>query len=80
MINVIKHGNLPKPKEITTKCPECGCIFTFNLEEDTYHCKFSCRDLIDCPDCGNKIAVRGTGSFDDYDKILCEQVDYVPEA
>ena len=81
MIKVVKHGNqMPKDKEITTRCDECGCVFSF-VDKDAYcngdllHSRPLCKDYVNCPDCGNEIMVHSTSCFDDYDVILCEIVD-----
>ena len=76
MIEVIKHGNKPRQNTVTTRCPECGCIFRFNPEEDTYHTRIFCEDRIDCPDCGHEISVHDTSSWnDDPERILCQVID-----
>ena len=81
MIKVVKHGNqMPKDKEITTRCDECGCVFSF-VDKDLYlggdlcHSRELCEDYVCCLDCNNKIVVHRTSCFDDYDVILCEIVD-----
>ena len=76
MIEIIKHGDIETMKNITTRCPECGCIFKFNVDNDTYHERIFCEDRVDCPDCGNAIKVRDTSCWnDDPDRIFCEIVE-----
>ena len=71
MIKIIKHGKeLKEPKKdiITTRCPECGCIFKID------HNRIFCKDYIYCPDCWEEIIVHDTSSItsDDPNKIMCE--------
>lgn len=77
MIEVIKHGKQRKPKVIATKCFNCGCVFKFDVDEDTYHSRIYCGDFVDCPDCGQDICVHNTSSIAhvDPDEIVCEIVD-----
>ena len=73
MIEIIKHGNKEKYWSVTTRCPECGCIFKFNPFEDTYHERIFCEDRVDCPDCGNEITVHNTSCWnDDPERVVCE--------
>lgn len=76
MIEIIKHGNKEKYWSVTTRCPECGCIFKFNPLEDTYHERVFCEDRINCPDCGNEITVYDTSCWnDDPERVVCEVVE-----
>jgi ribosomal protein S27E len=77
MIEVLKHGEKPKSTFVTTKCPECGCIFRFNVDEDTYHTRIFCEDRVDCPDCGQYITVHDTSCWNkDIERIICPNIDY----
>jgi DNA-directed RNA polymerase subunit RPC12/RpoP len=77
MIEVIKHGKPQFSRVVTTKCPNCDCIFKFNVDEDTYHDRIWCGDFIECPDCGEKIMVRDTSAWcgNDPDRIICDVVE-----
>ena len=81
MIEVVKHGNqMPKDKKITTRCNECGCVFSFvyknsYLGGDLIHSRWLCEDYVCWPDCNNKIVVHKTSCFDNRDVVLCEIVD-----
>lgn len=71
MIEVIKHGHHPT-NIVTTKCPECGCIFKFDHMEDTYHERIFCEDRVDCPECGKPITVHDTSCWNDnINRVLC---------
>ena len=57
MIKIIKHGR--KPREITCKNPDCGCVFTFEKEDtklvelgDWYGGTGKFKTVVNCPDCG----------------------------
>ena len=83
MIEVLKHGEKKETARIiTTRCPECGCVFRFNDDEDTYHSRIFCEDRIDCPDCGHTIKVHDTSSMLDHPEfVFCECLDeYAPDA
>ena len=85
MIEIIKHGTQPKHLVIATKCFNCGCVFKFDVDDDTYHDRLYCGDFVNCPECGQDILVHNTSSMDhaDPDKIVCDVVDvkeYAPEA
>ena len=81
MIEVIKHGkNNPQNKKLTTKCNECGCIFSFVDNDvsnggDLLHSRPLCEDYVYCPDCGNTIIVHNTSCFSDINAVLCEVVE-----
>lgn len=51
MIKVIEHG----PKTIKARCPKCGCIFEYELEDvkNEMGLGFECYsyNYVECPDC-----------------------------
>jgi hypothetical protein len=77
MIEVIKSGNSNKSKTIVTKCPKCGCVFSF-IDDCSYyggdlcHSRPLCEDYVYCPECEEKIVVHDTSCYADTDAILCD--------
>ena len=64
MIRVIEHG----PKVIKTRCPHCGCVFEYELEDVKTDGIFSTiqynstGQYVECPDCKYHV-------FHDYFKL-----------
>lgn len=48
MIKVIKHGK----KKFKAICANCGCEFTYELDDMR---PLGCTNCVDCPDCGQYI-------------------------
>ena len=62
MIEILKHGINPDKRQVTTKCPKCGCIFKFEDGEDTFYDDAVCIDYVECPECTELITVHYSSS------------------
>lgn len=78
MIEVIKHGKTQKTGTIITKCPECECIFKFELKKDVIHSYFFGYNYVECPDCGERVIVHTAKELESKNpvkKIACDVLD-----
>lgn len=55
-MRIIKKGQLP-PKEKEQTCPECGCVFMYELADVVYDQREGC--YVVCPTCRKFIDVDG---------------------
>lgn len=59
MKKILFHGVIPKTT-VKSTCPKCGCIFTFDLNEDTEIKQVDYNDtrrFVQCPDCNTYLEV-----------------------
>lgn len=71
-LGVKKHGKY-QPYTITTKCPECGCVFEFDPWDDTVYDSIWDESVVNCPECDYVIRVfDGTLWNGDPESICCE--------
>ena len=55
MIKIIKSGK----KEFHAICPNCGCEFTYEMEDLSGNYYIGAVDYVKCPECGNAILHLG---------------------